>query len=834
MAKSKQTVPEFNPVKEVVSGKQAERIVWTTHIINIALQAIEEGKPLKASPFYMKNTKLLKPELVYKRTKEEIEDYIKCKQDPVYFASKCFLMTPEGLQPCVLRDYQVDYLRHLQRNRFSIFLSCRQSGKSFSMSTNIFIKINKKGLNNCQQFSKINNFHIKDNIYNIPVFELYNLYCEQTFIWKCKYQLYKTIYKTHAFENILYKLISILDNIDFRYFHNKLLDNYKTIEEIELPDYIEILTDTGYKPLSHIMITKPFKQYIVKLENGYELNCADEHVLFYYNYKEVYAKDLKVGEYVQTDKGAQRVVGITIDETKISMCDTSVDDPDHRFYSNGILSHNSTTTAIYCLWVILFNTDKSGLILSKSGPAGADLIKKIKDMYLYLPYHLKIGTMKWNQGEISFDNNSSISTEAFSPTAGLGKTINFLILDEFAWCPPNDVELFYNNIIPTVTTISDSNVCIMSTQNGFNLFYKLWKAAIEKKNIYAPFKVDWWQVPQYNKKTKQWEKRTDEWKKMMVGVLGSEESFQYQYGTMFSASDHCLVSRECLAEIRDKAVLWENRTQDMIDAGFNIFLPHPDMLFWRPDFDFNELHTGFFILCDDLAEGSGQDFTPFNIFQLIDKDTFRHVGRWYSNTVDLETAALEFWLLVGQLFNNEHCIWSLEWNTYGALFYTILKNLNEDDYDVASLYRFNIVFGGIEISNFVMYKKTTIENDALKNQNKSKFIPGIKFTPGNKGTACSLLKIMFEKGQIDTNDLITIGELENFEDKNGSGSYKASYGHDDSIMTFVQLPMLIRTLKYQDLLEEFMASKMMGNVESKWNNNNIYALDWFNPFQQIE
>ena len=62
-------------------------------------------------------------------------------------------------------------------------------------------------------------------------------------------------------------------------------------------------------------------------------------------------------------------------------------------------------------------------------------------MYLYLPYHLKIGTMKWNQTEISFDNNSTIATESFSPTAGLGKTINFLILDEFAWCPPNDVEL---------------------------------------------------------------------------------------------------------------------------------------------------------------------------------------------------------------------------------------------------------------------------------------------------------------------------------------------------------------------------------------------------------
>lgn len=201
MAKSKQTIPEFNPVKEVVSGKQAERIVWTTHIINVALQAIEEGKPLKASPFYMKNTKLLKPELVYKRTKEEIEDYIKCKQDPVYFASKCFLMTPEGLQPCVLRDYQVDYLRHLQRNRFSIFLSCRQSGKCFSMLSTIKIKIKNIFLFNYiskkYYFNTDNNYIFAD----VPIFELYNLYCEQTFIWKCKYNLYKIIYRLNNGRN---------------------------------------------------------------------------------------------------------------------------------------------------------------------------------------------------------------------------------------------------------------------------------------------------------------------------------------------------------------------------------------------------------------------------------------------------------------------------------------------------------------------------------------------------------------------------------------------------------------------------------------------------------
>lgn len=183
---------EFNPVKEQIGGKEAERVIWTTSVINKAITAIGKGQPLKANPFIGKNTKLLKPNLLYKRTQEEMDDYIKCKLDPVYFASKCFLMTPEGLKPCKLRDYQEDYLHHLQNNRFSIWLSCRQAGKSFNLTTRIKIKIKNDDF--CQQVKNFIYYYIKDDIYEIPIFELINLY-NNSFIWKLKYPIYKLIYK---------------------------------------------------------------------------------------------------------------------------------------------------------------------------------------------------------------------------------------------------------------------------------------------------------------------------------------------------------------------------------------------------------------------------------------------------------------------------------------------------------------------------------------------------------------------------------------------------------------------------------------------------------------
>ena len=123
MAKKHDIDYEFDPVKYETNGKNAEKVVWTTKALEKAVEALNAGLPLKANPFIGKVTQLLKPDLVYRRTPEEIEDYIRCKQDPVYFAEKCFLMTPEGLQKCKMRDYQVEYLHHLQEHRFSVRLS---------------------------------------------------------------------------------------------------------------------------------------------------------------------------------------------------------------------------------------------------------------------------------------------------------------------------------------------------------------------------------------------------------------------------------------------------------------------------------------------------------------------------------------------------------------------------------------------------------------------------------------------------------------------------------------------------------------------------------------
>ena len=810
---------EYNPVKELKGGVEASKVVWSTKSLNAAVDALKKGLPLKANPFCGTNTMLLKPDLVYKRTEEEVEDYIKCMQDPIYFAEKCFLMTPKGLQPVKMRDYQIEYLQNLKTYRFNILRACRQAGKCQLIDSQIVIKLPIKNINT--HFAKLlkeYHYYIGDGgnyVICIPLFELYNMY-SGGFINKCRYQLYRlrfNIKYNKIKRNIITKCISLIDFIDYKFIKKEhLIDKYKTIEEIKLDKSIEILTDNGFYPVSRLMLSRPFDIYKITLENGYWIECADEHIVFYSDFYEKYVNQLHIGDYIQTDQGPQKIVSIEHNNTKVCMGDITVDADNHRFYSNGILSHNSVTTAIFGLWKILFCNDRNGVILSKSGPAGKDLLKKVKDMYLYLPYYLKCGTLKWNQSEISFDNNSSLSTEAFSPTACLGKSLNLLILDEFAWCPPNDVDLFYENVIPTVTTLPDSNVCICSTQNGFNKFYQIFNSAITGKSMYHPQTIDWWQVPNYNLETGQWEPRTEEWKQMMIGVLGSEEAFNYQYGTQFSASDACLVSRETLTKIHQTEILFTAR-EELVSSLYSKFL------FVNPEYDTTNFKIKYYIVLVDLAEGGGADYTVFQILEVIvnpitGKVTFEQVAFWRSNTVDIEKAAVEFWVMMGQLFRSDlsNVIVSIEWNTYGALFYNYLCLLNEPENFKDSIWRFNIC-REFDTSVLCHYKKANMNEEiaGIKNKN-AKTIPGIRWSGESKKTGCAMLKMMIEKGELIIRDIVQIGELENFEDKTGSGSYKASYGNDDMMMTLVQLPMVLQTGKYKEFIEDITENSKLNTL----------------------
>ena len=81
---------------------------------------------------YLGNPNLKKAGTQIQFTKKQINEWVKCKQDPIYFATHYIkiISLDEGLVPFDMYDFQKDILRDFHNNRFNIAKLPRQSGKS--------------------------------------------------------------------------------------------------------------------------------------------------------------------------------------------------------------------------------------------------------------------------------------------------------------------------------------------------------------------------------------------------------------------------------------------------------------------------------------------------------------------------------------------------------------------------------------------------------------------------------------------------------------------------------------------------------------------------------
>lgn len=118
---------------------------------------------------YRSNPKLKPPGVEIPYTKEQLEEYVKCANDPVYFCSKYVKVKTldKGVMPFKLYDYQEKFVREIHKNRFVISKWPRQSGKStsvigyichyvtFNQSVNVAILANKLKTAKDELFAKL-------------------------------------------------------------------------------------------------------------------------------------------------------------------------------------------------------------------------------------------------------------------------------------------------------------------------------------------------------------------------------------------------------------------------------------------------------------------------------------------------------------------------------------------------------------------------------------------------------------------------------------------------------------------------------------------------------
>jgi len=123
--------------------------------------------------------------------------------------------------------------------------------------------------------------------------------------------------------------------MDKKFVKSKLIDDY------------EVLTDTGWIDIISNHTTIPYRIYLIKLSDGKQLKCADNHIVFYLDdFEEVYIKNLNIGDKILV-KGDEKleesevleIIDLGYEENMYDL--ELVEGSNRRYYTNGILSHNS-------------------------------------------------------------------------------------------------------------------------------------------------------------------------------------------------------------------------------------------------------------------------------------------------------------------------------------------------------------------------------------------------------------------------------------------------------------------------------------------------------------
>jgi hypothetical protein len=400
---------------------------------------------------------------------------------------------------------------------------------------------------------------------------------------------------------------------------------------------------------------------------------------------------------------------------------------------------------------------------------------------------MKPGIIKYDVMNVRCDNGCRLVGQSTTAKAGIGFTIHNLYLDEFAHIHPNIVDVFYENVYPTLSSSEISRINITSTPNGFNKFYEIWAGAVDGKNAYTPLRIDWWQHPA----------RNEEWYKRELAQLGSEDAFNRQYGNEFISSSSLLLSPGSLGTLRKNS---KKYTHVDIEDFDNIHIDVKDFLGFKPSFNIETSRDDdkYWLFTVDIAEGSGGDFSVINIFQvkpmskkeielvqnpgaMYDFFKLEQIAVFRSNEHSIEEFSKILYTLAIDVFYSENVKMLIEYNTYGTILVKYLQTVfpQRNDFDEDMILRF-------------------------KHRHDSKGLKiGIRLRSDNKAVFCQNFKKLVESNRININEVNTINEASLFG-TNKNGAYGAQMGHDDLIMSTIIATEFFNTTDYADYVEEIL------------------------------
>ncbi len=597
-------------------------------------------------------------------------------------------------------------------------------------------------------------------------------------------------------------------------------DDDKIISTILLKD-TSVETDTGYETAYAIHKTKPYQVYILNIDNGMKLECADNHIVYTDNINEIFVKDLNPGDLVLTEKGYSCVKSITAMPYKFCMYDVEVGSENHRYYTSGILSHNTTTISSFMSWMLIFHSARNILIAANKEDTAKEIVDKVTNIFKNLPYFLKPGCESFGKTGLVLENQSKLLSTATTNTASIGFTIHCMLLDEFAHIPVNIVDNFWRSVYPTLSSSQVSQCIITSTPNGTNnKFYDIWSKSLAGENSFINIRTDYWEVPEHD----------EAWVAKQKADFGEDE-FAQEFELQFNINSKMLLDA---TDMQYMSRISKNYVQKKIFSN-SPYLNDPGLK-WHPDFDPNNINRNAkYVMLVDLAEGvenpdnpkKNKKKTPDDnsilIYMIIPNsvsnmrkyamdsckvgDCFRfiQIGKWNSNTED-------------EVYGGKVC---------SALAYELFQDTLLDSVRLCVEMNFNGKSFTTSFMQHPLYTESTLfktyHTKPVPNEIRKKKL-GIKTTT-DKEFYCLKGKKLIKKRRIIVTDIETKNQLQSFGYV--KGKIKGIACHDDlSYPTVSHIARMLDENDFINWLSDYLYYQV--NPEKRYKLNNFiekWALD---------
>lgn len=432
----------------------------------------------------------------------------------------------------------------------------------------------------------------------------------------------------------------------------------------------------------------------------------------------------------------------------------------NRIVLSGRQTGKTTVSAIYVLWYILFNKDKTVGILGNKAATAMEIMSRVREAYEDLPIWMQPGLREWNKTSFETSNGIKVFCSATSASGIRGKSVNLILLDEFSFIPKNLANDFMASVMPTVSSGNTTQVLIVSTPSGTNHFYDMWQAAKLGKSSYMPIRVNWWNVPGRDLK----------WKEQMIADIGLVK-FNAEYACQFLGSSNTLVSASSVEKHLIKNVI------DPIEFKYDKFFE----VYEKPN------KNKRYALGVDPSKGLGQDFSVIQVLDVTDPKRVVQVAMYRNNMID----PIKFAQIVQQV--------SIAYNDAKA----IIENNNEMGGQLIQWLWYELEFEGLV---------------SFKESKKTKREKGIRATRKSKFKACMNIRDFVDNDWITLRSKKTCEELLDFEEVS-ENIFRSASGHDDTVAALYWGLYFIFSNAFE--VEEFSKFDSENKIDPLWKNEEV-------------